>query len=86
MEVTHYALYTNTLHIQVFSIWNDETTESSKGIEALKRESFLYAKGGVFLMLDIRKVKEHYEIYIKGKFVCSCDLNELNETLAELDL
>ena len=36
-------------------------------------------------MLDVRKVKEHYEIYVQGKFVCSCDLNELEETLAELE-
>ena len=37
-------------------------------------------------MLDIRKVKEHYEIYVGGKFVCSCDLNELEETLDELEI
>jgi len=37
-------------------------------------------------MLDIRKVKEHYEIYVQGKFVCSCDLNELEETLDELEI
>lgn len=34
--------------------------------------------------LDIRKVKEHYEIFIDGEFVCSCDVGELRETLAEL--
>ena len=34
--------------------------------------------------LDIRKVKEHYEIYKDGKFVCSCDIGELTETLEEL--
>lgn len=35
--------------------------------------------------LDIRKVKEHYEIYTEeGKFVCSCDVGELRETLDEL--
>lgn len=35
--------------------------------------------------LDIRKVKEHYEIYtVEGKFVCSCDIGELNETLEEI--
>ena len=36
--------------------------------------------------MEIRKVKEHYEIYVRGKFVCSCDLNELDETLAELEI
>ena len=36
--------------------------------------------------LDIREVKEHYEIYTEeGKFVCSCYRNELDETLAELE-
>lgn len=34
--------------------------------------------------LDIRKVKEHYEIYIDGEFECSCDIGELRETLDEL--
>ena len=34
--------------------------------------------------LDVREVKEHYEIYLNGKFVCSCDTNELRETLDEL--
>ena len=36
--------------------------------------------------MEIRKVKEHYEIYVQGKFVCSCDLNELEETLDELEI
>jgi hypothetical protein len=35
-------------------------------------------------MLDVRKVKEHYEIYLNGRFVCSCDTNELNQTLEEV--
>ena len=34
---------------------------------------------------EVRKVKEHYEIYLNGRFVCSCDLNELKETLSELE-
>ena len=37
-------------------------------------------------MLDIRKVKEHYEIYVQGKLWVSFDLNELDETLAELEI
>lgn len=36
--------------------------------------------------MDIRKVNEHYEIYKDGRFVCSCDLNELDETLEELNI
>lgn len=33
---------------------------------------------------EVRKVKEHYEIYLGGTFVCSCDTNELRETLNEI--
>jgi hypothetical protein len=36
------------------------------------------------LELDIRNVDGHYEIYKDGRFVCSCDTNELRETLEEL--
>ena len=35
--------------------------------------------------IDIRKEKEHYEIYIDGEFECSCEsYRELRETLDEL--
>lgn len=34
--------------------------------------------------MEVREVKEHYEIYVNGEFVCSCDTNELRETLDEL--
>ncbi len=33
----------------------------------------------------VRRVKEHYEIYVNGTFVCSCDVNELDETLEEME-
>lgn len=33
----------------------------------------------------VRRVKEHFEIYVDGKFVCSCDVNELDETLEEME-
>lgn len=33
---------------------------------------------------EVRKVKEHYEIYLDDKFVCSCDVGELSKTLEEL--
>ena len=29
-------------------------------------------------------VKGHYEIYVNDKFECSCDVNELKETLDEI--
>ena len=35
-------------------------------------------------MYEYRRVKEHYEIYLDGVFVCSCDVGELRETLDEL--
>lgn len=35
-------------------------------------------------MLEVCKVKEHYEVYLDGRFVCSCDSNELSETLKEI--
>ena len=31
--------------------------------------------------MEVRSVMEHYEIYKDGKFVCSCDANELSEVL-----
>ena len=35
--------------------------------------------------IEVKKVKGHYEIYINGEFVCSCDINELTETLREIE-
>jgi len=35
--------------------------------------------------MEVRCVMEHYEIYKDGKFVCSCDANELSEILAEVN-
>ena len=34
--------------------------------------------------IEVKKVKEHYEIYVNGKFNCSCDINELTEALKEI--
>ena len=32
--------------------------------------------------VDVRKVREHYEVYVDGKFYCSCDnLREVDEEL-----
>lgn len=35
--------------------------------------------------LEIKKVMEHYEIYVNDEFYCSCDINELNETISEVE-
>lgn len=36
-------------------------------------------------MIEIKKVREHYEIYVNGEFKCSCDINELSETISDLE-
>lgn len=37
------------------------------------------------MKVKIEKVMEHYEIFVDGKFYVSCDLNELPETLKEIE-
>ncbi len=34
--------------------------------------------------MEVRTVMDHYEIYMDGKFVCSCDVNELDEVVEEM--
>ena len=36
-------------------------------------------------VIDIKSVEDHYEIYVEGKFYCSCDKNELSKTIQEID-
>lgn len=36
-------------------------------------------------VIDIKVVDEHYEVYVKGKFYCSCDKNELSEIIYEIE-
>jgi hypothetical protein len=36
------------------------------------------------MSVKVKKVNEHYEIYVDSKFICSCDTNELTETLKEI--
>ena len=36
------------------------------------------------MLVEARKKQDHYEIYKNNRFVCSCDLDELEETLEEL--
>lgn len=35
--------------------------------------------------MEVRNVNGHYEIYMDGRFVCSCDANELNEVVEEME-
>lgn len=35
--------------------------------------------------IDVRRVIEHYEIYVDGKFKESCDIGELSKTLENLE-
>ena len=39
-------------------------------------------KGAV--LMEVRNVNGHYEIYKDGAFVCSCDANELDEVMEEM--
>lgn len=34
--------------------------------------------------MEVRNINGHYEIYLDGAFVCSCDANELDEVLEEV--
>lgn len=34
--------------------------------------------------MEVRNINGHYEIYLDGVFVCSCDANELNEVVEEM--
>lgn len=34
------------------------------------------------MVIRIKKVKEHFELYSNGKFICSCDnMDEVNEEI-----
>ena len=35
--------------------------------------------------VNIKKVRDHYEIELNGMFYCSCDVGELSETLNEIE-
>ena len=36
------------------------------------------------IIMEVRNVNGHYEIYLNGAFVCSCDANELREVMEEM--
>lgn len=48
-------------------------------------DQLLLNKKGVDTMpkVEIKKVQEHYELYVNQTFMCSCDTNELNSSIAE---
>lgn len=48
-------------------------------------DQLLLNKKGVDAMpkVEIKKVQEHYELYVNQTFMCSCDTNELNSSIAE---
>lgn len=35
--------------------------------------------------IDVKRVKEHFEIFVDGIFECSCDVGELSETIEEIE-
>lgn len=35
-------------------------------------------------ILDVKKVREHYELFLNKKFYCSCDINELDDELKNI--
>ena len=35
--------------------------------------------------IEVKQVKGHFEVYVKGKFYCTCDPEELSETLEEIE-
>ena len=36
------------------------------------------------VLMEVRNINGHYEIYKDGAFVCSCDAGELKEVVEEL--
>lgn len=42
-------------------------------------------KGGdIMPKVEVKKVQEHYELYVNQTFMCSCDTNELNSSITEV--
>ncbi len=55
------------------------------GLSGSSPDQLLLNKKGVDAMpkVEIKKVQEHYELYVNQTFMCSCDTNELNSSIAE---
>lgn len=55
------------------------------GLSGSSLDQLLLNKKGVDTMpkVEIKKVQEHYELYVNQTFMCSCDTNELNSSIAE---
>lgn len=48
----------------------DQSLLNTKGVDTMPK-------------VEIKKVQEHYELYVNQTFMCSCDTNELNSSIAE---
>lgn len=44
---------------------------------------FVFVMRRIKRMVSYKAVRKHYEIYVNDIFVCSCDADELTETLKE---
>lgn len=55
------------------------------GLSGSSPDQLLLNEKGVDTMpkVEIKKVQEHYELYVNQTFMCSCDTNELNSSIAE---
>lgn len=55
------------------------------GLSGSNPDQLLLNEKGVDTMpkVEIKKVQEHYELYVNQTFMCSCDANELNSSIAE---
>lgn len=55
------------------------------GLSGSSPDQLLLNEKGVDAMpkVEIKKVQEHYELYVNQTFMCSCDANELNSSIAE---
>ena len=55
------------------------------GLSGSSPDQLLLNEKGVDTMpkVEIKKVQEHYELYVNQTFICSCDTNELNSSIAE---
>lgn len=50
----------------------------------IRRKNMLESIAERSIIMEVRNVNGHYEIYLDGAFVCSCDANELREVVEEM--
>ena len=55
------------------------------GLSGSSPNQLLLNKKGVDTMpkVEVKKVQEHYEVYVDGIFKCSCDCNEIRQTIVD---